>query len=152
MPIPEGLWPTLEEALADAPKDCHLVFPRTNGRRQREDAKLSRALQTALGRAGLVTGYEFVCRRQGCGYREESQTNEPRDCPKCDFTLWEIPLPIPVRFYDLRHSAATLHREAGADPLAIQLVLGHAPENLTDSVYTHLSMDYLRREINKLKI
>lgn len=55
-----------------------------------------------------------------------------------------------VTFYDLRHTAATLHREAGADPLVIRLMLGHASRNLTDDLYTHLSVSYMSGELRKL--
>lgn len=152
VPIPDALWPTLEEALKASSDGCPLVFPGPSGERQREDAKLSKGLKTALGKAGLVTGYKYKCRRAGCGHQEDRTAKEELRCPECNFVLWAVPKPIKVRFYDLRHSAATLHREAGADPLAIQIILGHAAENLTDSVYTHLSAEYVRREVNKLKI
>jgi integrase len=152
VPIPAGLRPVLEEALRETPPTCELVFPRPCGRRQRADAKLSRMLQHCLRKAGLVTGYEYACRRKGCGHREERRELEPLRCPACNFKLWATGIPLSVRFYDLRHSAATLHREAGCDPLVIQLVLGHAAENLTDSLYTHLSLEYMQREIDKLPI
>lgn len=152
VPIPDALRPTLEQALALSPATCPLVFPDPRGRLQRADAKLSRMLQDALRRAGLVTGYRYSCRRAGCGHREERPTQEEMRCPDCAMKLWVLGVPLPVRFYDLRHSAATLHREAGCDPLVIQFVLGHAAENLTDSVYTHLSMEYVRRELGKLEI
>lgn len=153
VPIPDALWPVLEEAMRESPEGCPLVFPSKGGERQREDAKLSRALRTALGKAGLVTSYTYKCRRAGCGYFEERLSkSDPLWCPECNFKLWATPHAIRVRFYDLRHSAATLHREAGADPLAVQILLGHAAENLTDSCYTHLTPEYIRRELNKLKI
>jgi integrase len=57
-----------------------------------------------------------------------------------------------VTFYDLRHTAATLHREAGADPLVIRLALGHANRNLTDDLYTHLSLAYQATELSRLCI
>jgi integrase len=56
----------------------------------------------------------------------------------------------PFRFYDLRHTSATLHRLAGADPLVIRLMLGHASRNLTDDLYSHLSIDYQKTELAKL--
>lgn len=57
-----------------------------------------------------------------------------------------------VRFYDLRHTSATLHREAGADPLVIRTTLGHANRNLTDDLYSHVSLEYQRAELSKLCI
>lgn len=57
-----------------------------------------------------------------------------------------------LRFYDLRHTSATLYREAGADPLVIRLTLGHASRNLTDDLYSHLSLKYQARELSRLCI
>ncbi|MGH9811502.1 MAG: tyrosine-type recombinase/integrase [Candidatus Acidiferrales bacterium] len=150
LPIPSGLGPALKEALAVAPAGCPLIFPSKNGGRQRPDAKLTRMLGAALRRAGLVTGYAYTCRR--CGHRDGRAQLEDLRCPGCGMRLWATGSPVPVRYYDLRHSAATLHREAGCDPLVIQLALGHAPETLTDSVYTHLSDEYVRRELDRLRI
>lgn len=152
VPIPVGLRPALDEALADSPAGCELVFPAPSGRRQRADMKLSRMLRDGIRKAGLVTGYRYCCRRKGCGHREERRELEALRCPRCRMVLWAHGVPRHVRWYDLRHSAATLHREAGCDPLVIQLVLGHAAENLTDSVYTHLAPDYVRHQLNKLFI
>lgn len=152
VPITDGLRPVLEEAMAEAPASSPLVFPNSKGELQRADVKLSRMLHGALTRAGLVTGFRYSCRRKGCGHQEERREKEQLRCPKCSMKLWVNGIPLPVRFYDLRHSAATLHRMAGCDPLVIQLVLGHAAENLTDSVYTHLSDDYVREQLNKLKL
>jgi integrase len=57
-----------------------------------------------------------------------------------------------VTFYDLRHTAATLHREAGCDPLVIRRTLGHASKNLTDDLYSHVSVAYQAAELSKLCI
>lgn len=152
VPIPLGLRPTIGAALRESPPSCRLVFPGRGGKRQRFDAKLSRMLRAAMRRAGLVSGYVHACRRRGCGHREEFPTDEQARCARCGMKLWATGIALAVRFYDLRHSAATLHREAGCDPLVIQIALGHAAENLTDGIYTHLSLDYLRRELDKLSI
>ncbi|MHA4945692.1 tyrosine-type recombinase/integrase [Micromonospora sp. SD19] len=42
----------------------------------------------------------------------------------------------PIRLHDLRHGAATLAREAGADLKAVQDQLGHATIQLTADIYT----------------
>lgn len=152
IPIPSALRPHLEEAIAESPEFSNLIFPGREGKRQRHDVKLSKILRHALRKAGLVSSYKHSCRRKDCGYKEHRAKAYAARCPRCNFKLWANGVPLQIRFYDLRHSAATLHRRAGADPLAIQLVLGHTPENVTDSVYTHLSMDDLRREIEKLQI
>lgn len=152
VPIPERLVPVLEQALSATPPSSPFVFPGAGGEIQRADTKMTRVLGDALRKAGLVSGYEYSCRRKGCGHREERAELEEVKCPDCGFKLWASGIPIEVRWYDLRHSAATLHRSAGADPLAIQLVLGHAPENVTDSIYTHLTQEDVRREMNRLDL
>ena len=44
----------------------------------------------------------------------------------------------PVRFHDLRHGAASLHKAAGADSKSISAMLGHARESFTNDVYITL--------------
>lgn len=152
VPVPDELWPVLEEALAVSP--CDLVFPTADGRQQRHDTKLSRMLRDTLRRAGLVTGWDYVCRRKGCGYRDEQvgAERQERQCPLCRMHLWARGRVKQVRWYDLRHTSATLHRRAGCDPLVVQLALGHSPKSVTDDVYTHLDEDYCRKELNKLSL
>jgi integrase len=151
-PIHEQLVPVLREAMAAS--RCNLVFPGASGKkRQRPDTKLTRTLQFALGKAGVVTGYDYVCRRKGCGHREhhEDPLLHGKPCPQCGYKLLAIPLPRLLRFYDLRHTAATIYRQAGTDRMVIQGMLGHSM-NLTDGTYTHLDPEYKRTEINKLKL
>ena len=152
VPIPDELLPVLREAIEVSPRSCPLVFPAEGGELQRSDAKLSRTLRTAMGKAGIVRGWRYTCRRKGCGHSDEQAALEQRWCPTCGFKLWPVGVVDPVRWYDLRHSAATLHHQAGCDPLVIQVVLGHAPESLTDSRYTHLTQGYMRAELNRLSL
>lgn len=151
-PIPDELVPDLVEALAEAPGEW--VFPKADGTRQREDTKLSRCIQAALVAAGVVVGYRYVCRRKGCGHEqlEEERLALAPPCPKCRMVLWCSPVPKPFRFYDLRHSAASLHAMAKCDPMVIRELLGHAPKNITEQTYIHLDEDYRRAELNKLKL
>ena len=53
--------------------------------------------------------------------------------------------------HDTRHTFTTKMRECGCDSLVLQRILGHTPETITERVYTHLSMDELRNNINLLK-
>lgn len=48
-----------------------------------------------------------------------------------------------------RHTAASRMKMAGVDPLAIKRILGHADTDITEH-YTHVDVDFLRREILKL--
>ena len=48
-----------------------------------------------------------------------------------------------------RHTCATRLHQAGADPLAIKRILGHADKSVTEH-YTHLDAAYLRQELLKM--
>ncbi|WFG54149.1 site-specific integrase [Myxococcus phage Mx9] len=152
VPVPDELWPVLLDAMQASPSD--LVFPNAKGERQRADTKMTRVLRTALSAAGVVVGWDYICRTQGCGYRDVQSggARQERRCPACDKRMWASGRPKPAVWYGLRHTAATLHRKAGCDPLVIKLVLGHAAVDTTDDVYTHLDEDYCRAELNKLSL
>lgn len=66
-----------------------------------------------------------------------------RHCPNCGMKLWAKAIPRPVRFYDLRHSKATLLRKRGVDLGAVQKALGHSSPELTAAIYDHSELaDY----------
>jgi integrase len=110
-------------------------------------------LRSALKAAGVVTGFRFTCRRKGCGYADEMLVAVgDRRCPSCSFKLWCEGVPKHFTWYQLRHAAATLHREHGADALAVKMALGHAARDVQDDVYAHLSDERYRREMDKLVI
>lgn len=44
----------------------------------------------------------------------------------------------PVRFHNLRHSAATLLREMGVDLKVIQIILGHSNFMITANIYSYV--------------
>jgi excisionase family DNA binding protein len=152
VPIPEACRAVFEEALRLS--RSALVFPRADGSMQRADTKLSRTLRTAFKAAGVITGYACKCRRKGCGYAMEMSAVPPEgiDCPRCGFRLWCDPIPKRFTWYGLRHAAATLHREAGADALAVKTALGWVQRDVGDDVYTHLSDERYRSELNKLAV
>ena len=134
-----------------------LLFPSSLGTLQRMDTKLTRALRTAMGRAGVgITSVVYKCRRRGCDAQPETHdpaaSIEALDCVSCGFRLWPVPEVRPVRWYDLRHMCATFHREAGADPIAISLALGHALRNTTDAHYTHPSLEWMRGQLTRWKL
>lgn len=53
--------------------------------------------------------------------------------------------------HDCRHTFATRLDNEGANYNAKRLLLGHASSNVTDGVYTHKSLDQLRKAIRALK-
>ena len=52
--------------------------------------------------------------------------------------------------HDTRHTFSSRARECGLDNLVIQRILGHTPDTLNERVYTHISLDELCEEIEKL--
>lgn len=56
------------------------------------------------------------------------------------------------RMHDTRHTFATVAHQCGMDRLTTQKILGHAPDTITERVYTHISIDDMKREIDKYSI
>jgi len=52
--------------------------------------------------------------------------------------------------HDTRNTFATLGKEYGMRPTAIKKIMGHKINDLTDDVYTHESIEYLKKEIEKI--
>lgn len=52
--------------------------------------------------------------------------------------------------HDTRHTFTTRMRECGADPLILQKLLGHTPQTITERVYTHITLDEMRKNIELL--
>lgn len=55
-----------------------------------------------------------------------------------------------IRFYDLRHSMATLLYSIGADPQTLMGLLGHSKITTTMDTYAHPVSDVQRAEVNRL--
>lgn len=54
--------------------------------------------------------------------------------------------------HDTRNTFATLGKECNMSPTAIKKIIGHKIGNITDDIYTHESIEYLKNEIEKIKI
>lgn len=52
--------------------------------------------------------------------------------------------------HDCRHTFATRCHECNLNELVIQKLLGHTPDTLTQKVYTHIGIEEMRSELNKL--
>lgn len=52
--------------------------------------------------------------------------------------------------HDTRHTFATMAKKAGMDPLAVKRIMGHAVQDITEGLYTHLDLEFLMAEINKM--
>jgi len=103
IPIAAELVPYLQRAIALSPSE--LVFPAADGTMMRRDVALEGVLRRAMGRAGIVTGYRHVCRRQGCTHAEVAPDAAIRRCPEHNAKLWPKPQVRPIRFHDCRHYA-----------------------------------------------
>jgi len=147
--IPPELRPYLAAAMKASPAEH--VFCRPNGKPYSPSIRsaLVDRLRRALGRAGIVDGYRHKCRRKGCGFEEIRPLATESRCPKCNMRLWVSPIPRPLRWYDLRHSHATLLRRAGVDLGAVQKSLGHSSPELTAAVYDHSGVEDYRADVER---
>ena len=151
IPIADAIVPVLRRAVGKSPSE--LVFPRSDGSMHRADVDLPNVLRAALSRAGLVDGYEHVCRR--CKARGEPHTQRAADsghrrCPRCNMILWPRAIPRRIRFHDLRHCAATLMLRAGVDLHRVQRLLRHSDPRITATIYSHLLAGDLRAGVNAI--
>jgi integrase len=161
IPVAAPLFPILKHQLEHAPGS--LVFPAPDGSQRSSEADPQKILRTALARAGLVEGYQHVCR--WCGHEERHQDNEQRYCPKClkrtngtgkllanprGRALWPKAIPRKMRFHDLRHTTATLLLRAGVDAHRVQRLLRHRDVRTTTTIYGHLDVEDLRSALEKL--
>jgi len=88
-----------------------------------------------------------------------------RDVPLSDKALSLLPLPeyeykdylseLKAAFpehtpHDTRHTFTSLMTEAEVDPRLLKKILGHKPKDITEEVYTHISMEKLREAVNKI--
>jgi integrase len=135
---------------AIAASSSELVFPAEDGSMLPKHTKLEEVLRRAMRRAGLVTGYVYKCRREGCGHREASLDANLGRCVKCRFKLFPVGEVRKIRFHHLRHTTASLLLMSGADLAAVQRIMRHQDPRLTTEVYGHLSTNYLKKEIERL--
>jgi integrase len=151
IPMARELVPYVQQALARSPAESELVFPKEDGRMMRQDVALEGVLRRALGRAGIVKGYQHVCRKKGCGHVERAADAVQRRCPQHKHLLWPKADVRPIRFHDLRHTTASLLMMAGANPAAVQRILRHRDPRITTEVYGHLAPGYLQSEVDRLQ-
>jgi integrase len=143
IPIASELVPYLKTAILSSPSA--LVFPAPNGERMRRDFDLEGRLRRTLKKAGIVLGYEHVCRKKDCGHSEHTLDAALRHCPKHGHKLWPKAKVRLIRFHDLRHTTGSLLMMAGVNPAAVQRILRHHDPRITTEIYGHLEPNYLRK-------
>jgi len=147
--VADELLPYLKTAFACSSSEY--VFPGPDGERTSAHSPLEEVLRRALGRAGIVLGYEHVCRKKDCGHVERAPDAAVWRCPEHGHLMWPKAKVRPIRFHDLRHTTASLLMMAGANAAAVQRILRHSDPRITMQVYGHLSPGYLRDEVNRLR-
>src|SRR5438067_8488958 len=147
LPIPAVLEPFLEAAVRASPSEW--LFPKPDGSRRNLDLDVTAVLRRALGRAGIVEGYEHRCRKARCGYVTRAADSAQRRCPKDGHALWLRPLPQRLSFHSLRHTCATLLAKARVHPKVAQQILRHADVETTLAIYTHVDLGDLREALSR---
>lgn len=150
VPIHEDLAPYIEEWLATAGP---WLFPNKAGKRRSHQTNLPRILRTAMVRAGFIDHWDYSCRRQGCGFRDEQPEEVKRDCPQCGFRLWAAPRARNIRWHEgTRHTMASHAIMSGASIAGVQAILRHSDPRLTIKTYGHLSAGFLGSEVNRVRV
>lgn len=54
------------------------------------------------------------------------------------------------RFHDTRHTFITKAHRTGMDPLTLKKIVGHMPDDITQKVYTHITIEDMHRELKKI--
>jgi integrase len=55
------------------------------------------------------------------------------------------------RFHDTRHTFVTLAHRYKLDDLCLKKIVGHSPSSITQKVYTHITIQDMLHEVNKIK-
>jgi integrase len=140
VPVPEELVPLLAAQLPRG-EDGYL-FSKGLRKQLALSQPAVRVLRAAMVEAGIVDGWQHVCRRKGCGYSDRRGNDVVTKCPKdrggkpCGFTLWPKPILPYRRFHDLRSTYGTHAYERTGDVRYVQATLGHSTPALTESRYS----------------
>lgn len=67
-----------------------------------------------------------------------------------DKTVKFLPMELQHRPHDTRHTFITLAKESNLDEYAIKMIVGHAIVDLTEKVYTHRDIEWLKTEMSKI--
>ncbi len=120
------------------------VFPTEDGKRHPSSTNLAVLTRRILARAGIVEGYDHVCRRCIAKGREDCSGRFPDDaerrCKRCKMKVWPRAIPRPMRFHDTRHTFGTLLAQGGFDGVRLQRAMRHRHFKMT-ARYVHTNVD-----------
>jgi integrase len=137
VPIPDQLVPYLKVELGRARSEW--LFPRPNGKQLTKDCGALRMFRRALRRAGIIEGYDHLCRTRGkgrgCGFVERRADSARAACPKCGRQLEVKAVPKPFAIKDLRSTFGTHAAEQTGDLRVVQRGLGHRTIDVTEKKY-----------------
>lgn len=150
LPVPGVLRPYLEKARRS--RGFWLFGDKLGNQRTRE-ADPHLVLRRALGRMGVVTewrSYCLTCRRAGRP-NEETSAEKPtfKRCPVDGRPRRVRPVPVKMRFHDLRHTCATNLLKAGVPLAHVSRILRHSGIRITADTYGHLEVEDLRAAIEQ---
>jgi integrase len=145
VPIVPDLVPYLRAAV-DA-SDSLLVFPDPAGRMRSENTNINERIATGLKRAGLILGYDHICRT--CKTRSRTTSGEITRCEACGHKHLVLPVARPITIHKLRHTTGTLLSKAGVPIQTIQKVLGHSDIKVTAKHYQRLNTRDQRRAMEQ---
>ncbi len=144
--IHDQLLPYLERAIAASRSG--LVFPAPDGQMISRDTSLCGVLQTAMKRAGIITGWQQHC-SHGCKHVETAADCNPRWCPMDKRKLWAVPQTRPMRFHDMRHTYASVLIMQTGDLEYVRQSMRHKDVKVT-TIYAHLAPDFMKRQLDKV--
>lgn len=150
VPIPEELLPYLRAQL-NVSQASDYLFPNPAGERQSESIDFPDMLRRALRRLGIVRGYNHVCRRKGCGFKEQRADNAVKPCPKCAFQLMPVGIYADFSFKDLRSTFGTFATEMTGDIRFTQQGLGHGDVKITEKHYARYRPERLLAQADQIR-
>jgi integrase len=148
VPIPPELVPYLKVELGRVRSEY--LFPSLKGGLQKKHCNLPRTMRNAMKAAGIIVGYDHVCRRAGCEHVERQADDAPRECPKCKMKLWPSGVAPDFSFKDLRSTCATFSYEATGDIRYVSKLLGHSGVQVTEKRYAKMRDRRMLQQASKL--
>ncbi len=146
VPIVEALAPYLALELGRTRSEW--LFPNERGEMRTRDCDLAAIFKRTLVRAGLVVGFDHICRRCRTKVRRESDVREK--CQKCGMTLWPKGIPQNFAFKDARSTLGTFAYERTGDLRFVQKILGHSRIEVTDRRYAQFRPEHLLQQARKM--